>query len=814
MIILFAMPKNIVLCSDGTGNAAGKKGEGTNVWKIFRAVELRGDNPEQVAFYDDGVGTSSLKPLALAGEAFGWGLSRNIRELYSSLVHCYQPGDSIYLFGFSRGAFTVRSLGGLICLCGIVDPNKKAKWPWSWWHWSMPWRWSRRGAEWPLRARIKAAYKTYRKAHKLRRRRKSETRTRKFEKRAEKLCDEFRKKYSLVNPNGGPGCRDPRDIPIRCIGVWDTVDAVGLPVDELTDALDLVFRFKFHRHELHRCVESGYHAVSIDDQRHTFHPVMWNEGEKQSHQRIEQVWFAGVHSNVGGGYPKDQMALVALDWMMEKAEGEKLRFRGELRDEYRNEANVNGEIYDSRSGLSSYYRYRPRNIHEISDKALKNGDLPKIHPTVFDRIDKATADYAPVNLPKEAEIAGRPGKQWWQTLGLAEPQVAKWWKAIDPAWDVVWLRRVLYLLFVVLSIFFVWKGFALSSRFAETCRIGIRALDPVFDLARWAAPAALESWIGAFRMNTFWLVSFLAATVVMTWLRGRAVRGINDRGNAAWKLAYGRPVIYTPKEHWFHRLARVCRSNKVSDEVVEGWFKKKFLPVVTLVVVTVLLIAGLWWLVAPTNFKATAASVKATLGVPAAPEPPDCGEYEIAEPLAAGESRSFDFATDCACRASDVVLEKGGRYAIEVVTLTEWCDASFSATPAGLRPRPAESNCPKKGKGTSAGPDGKPIRPEDASPYDWAGLFRRAPDHPWFQLLGAIGTGYDHRFAVSEGTTIDATETGRLYLYVNDAVNYLLPGGAWYFYTWKIDDPADPENHGKTNNRGTATITVTRLQDG
>jgi uncharacterized protein (DUF2235 family) len=107
--------KNIIICSDGTGNSA-IKDRGTNVFKLFEAVDLNGHrtNPNldaQVAMYDDGVGTESFLPLKLLGGAFGFGLARNVRKLYTELVRIYDAGDRIYLFGFSRGAFTARTLG-------------------------------------------------------------------------------------------------------------------------------------------------------------------------------------------------------------------------------------------------------------------------------------------------------------------------------------------------------------------------------------------------------------------------------------------------------------------------------------------------------------------------------------------------------------------------------------------------------------------------------------------------------------------------------------------------------------------------------
>src|SRR5512139_3212303 len=123
-----SMAKNIVICSDGTGNST-IKGRGTNVFKLFEAVDVNGHQRDarltpQVTFYDDGVGTENFKPLQLAGGAFGWGLSRNVRQLYKELARVYDPGDSIFLFGFSRGAFTVRSLVGLIATCGLLDADK------------------------------------------------------------------------------------------------------------------------------------------------------------------------------------------------------------------------------------------------------------------------------------------------------------------------------------------------------------------------------------------------------------------------------------------------------------------------------------------------------------------------------------------------------------------------------------------------------------------------------------------------------------------------------------------------------------------
>ncbi len=312
------MPKNIVVCSDGTGNSA-IKGRGTNVFKLYEAVDLHGheQNPDlarQVAFYDDGVGTERFKPLQLLGGAFGLGLSQNIRQLYADLVRTYEHGDRIYLFGFSRGAYTVRALAGLLTTCGVLDGGEF-------------------GNDDELKAAVRRAYCEYRRKYRT------------------TLGRYVRKPYTAESAREFRERESAREVSIKFIGVWDTVDAVGLPDDIAAPINALVYRFQFPDLKLSPRVERACQALSIDDERRTFRPVMWDEeGEKSG--RIEQVWFAGVHANVGGGYPKQGMSLVALDWMMTKAEAAGLRFLKSDRDQYREHNNVTDKLYNSRAGLA------------------------------------------------------------------------------------------------------------------------------------------------------------------------------------------------------------------------------------------------------------------------------------------------------------------------------------------------------------------------------------------------------------------------------------------------------------------------------
>ena len=364
--------KNIIICSDGTGNRD-IKGRGTNVFKLFEAIDLNGHRLDvsldpQVALYDDGVGSDDFKPVKILGGVAGVGLSRNVRRLYRELARIYDAGDRIFLFGFSRGAFTVRTLAGLIGTCGIIDGQR-----------------AKTAAE--LRKLVRRAYRLYRKKYRT-------------------------SLQSLVLGSPSPditqftdewcqaGCR-PGTVRIHFIGVWDTVDAVGTPF-HLSDFINLaIYRFKFPDYHLGRHVERACHALSIDDERAAFVPLVWSPRDAADTARIDQVWFTGVHSNVGGGYPKQGISLVALDWILRNAETAGLRIIERDRQFYQQHANVDDKLYDSRAGLGMFYRWKPRDIAQI---CRDNAVPPAVHLTVLERIAHGTDDYAPGNLALNARV--------------------------------------------------------------------------------------------------------------------------------------------------------------------------------------------------------------------------------------------------------------------------------------------------------------------------------------------------------------------------------------------------------------------------
>jgi uncharacterized protein (DUF2235 family) len=365
------MSKNIIICSDGTGNTA-IKDRGTNVFKLFEAVDLNGHRADprltpQVALYDDGVGTESFLPLKLLGGAFGWGLKRNVLELYTGLVRIYDPGDRIYLFGFSRGAFTVRTLAGMIAKCGVLN-------------------WKRTNTTDAMTKAVAAAYRTYRRGY----------RTWLWRVLHWKSVQDVHDSSTAAMANFKAE-RQAHDAEIHFMGVWDTVDSVGGPF-HISDLINtFIYRFKFPDQKLSGKVRCAVQALSIDDARAAFEPLLW-EGQSN----LEQVWFAGVHSNVGGGYPKQGMSLVTLDWIIQKAGENGLRILSDDVKTYWEHGSVDDKLYDSRAGLGVFYRWKPRDMRALSEK--HGAGTPQVHLSVLERIAHGTEGYAPGTLAPRVQV--------------------------------------------------------------------------------------------------------------------------------------------------------------------------------------------------------------------------------------------------------------------------------------------------------------------------------------------------------------------------------------------------------------------------
>jgi uncharacterized protein (DUF2235 family) len=268
------MSKNIVVCCDGTANEFAQNR--TNVIKLYSTLLL--DTDRQVAFYHPGIGTmepfGALSPVTrsftrLLGMAVGYGLENDIRDAYVFLMQTYQSGDSIFLFGFSRGAFTVRAVASLIKMYGMVRSGNEPLVPYA-----------IRMLTGIQRATDDASAAAY------------------FD-----LASEFKRTMS---------CAIPR---MRFVGIWDTVSSVGW----IENPLHLPYEAN------NPDIEIGRHAVSIDERRAFFRSHLWQPPTNPSADRgpkdLQQVWFPGVHCDVGGGYPEVTCGLskFPLQWMIEEA---------------------------------------------------------------------------------------------------------------------------------------------------------------------------------------------------------------------------------------------------------------------------------------------------------------------------------------------------------------------------------------------------------------------------------------------------------------------------------------------------------------
>jgi uncharacterized protein (DUF2235 family) len=305
------------------------------------SVANRDGSLVQVAYYDQGVGTGNVLD-RLTGGAFGAGLEENIHDAYRFLLSNYELGDEIFLFGFSRGAYTARSIAGMIRKCGILRRDQIH--------------------------RYREALALYRSEHHP----DSEVPVR------------FRRECSLAGEE---------IIPIRFVGVWDTVGALGIPLSWLRW---LTRRdHQFHDTELSRAVQSAYHALAIDERRRPFAPTLWSYRPKTG-QTVEQTWFCGAHSDVGGGYAERGLSDIALGWMKAKARQEGLVFDPRAEQAYPSMPDAAAAIHNSRVGIYRITTGLDRTIG-FDEKTGVADDTQRLHESVLARWD-SDASYRPASL--------------------------------------------------------------------------------------------------------------------------------------------------------------------------------------------------------------------------------------------------------------------------------------------------------------------------------------------------------------------------------------------------------------------------------
>ena len=259
--------KRLIVCCDGTWNTP-EMACPTNVVKIAQAItEIDvSTDIQQIVFYDEGIGTQNLLD-KYAGGALGKGIDLNVQQAYRFLVLNYAPGDEIYLYGFSRGSYTIRSLAGMIGMAGMLKRHQ---------------------VEWVLEA-----YELYRK----------------FRRTKSKEPDKFRKMHGTEVPE------------ITFMGCWDTVEALGLPNKVDFIKIDNAFkdRYRFVNPKLGDHVRKAAHAVAIDEERMEFDVTLMHPSDSRGSEQITEVWFPGDHGCVGGGTDcKRPLSDTALEWMIQQ----------------------------------------------------------------------------------------------------------------------------------------------------------------------------------------------------------------------------------------------------------------------------------------------------------------------------------------------------------------------------------------------------------------------------------------------------------------------------------------------------------------
>lgn len=334
--------KRIVICADGTWNirdqvdkASGKR-RPTNVTKVARGVLARdAQGVDQVVAYFDGLGTDGGLD-RFTGGAFGRGIEDNVRAIYRFLIYNHVDGDEIYLFGFSRGAFTVRTLVGFMNKVGLV----------------------RKGEDYFV-PELYALYESQQGQD------------------SQAWAQAFRK---ISQPRPAP--------PVHLLGVWDTVGALGAP--GLLGHLFHGRKYAYHDVGLNPAVKHAYHAMALDERRKPFainlfkRPTGWTGS-------LEQAWFAGVHSDVGGSYRPDGLANEALHWMVEKAEALGLAFDHSYMAHFL--PCFNSTLHDSSSW---FYRLIGEVVRQTG-RHREHGEC--LHRSVIDRMAHAPSAYAPPNVP-------------------------------------------------------------------------------------------------------------------------------------------------------------------------------------------------------------------------------------------------------------------------------------------------------------------------------------------------------------------------------------------------------------------------------
>lgn len=361
--------RNLIVCCDGTWNTAEQASNGvptpTNVVRLYNAAADKDDsgNP-QLKYYHPGVGTEGHWWDKVAGGSIGIGLDKNIMSAYRWLGVNFKQDDRICLFGFSRGAFTARSLGGMLTKCGLLNLGELPD-----------------AETW---ARVETAYN-------------------------EGYRVQDSAGWAKPDWTFHPGGAADGNVTVYLVGVWDTVGALGVPDDmAILNLFDNPSRYAFHDARLSDKVQNARHAVALDEVRASFTPTLWTGVDGRS--AVKQIWFPGVHSDVGGGYPETGLSDGALKWMIDEAAALGVGFHQGMVGQI--VSNPQGVLHNSDTGVFKFFRSRPRSVPlmnqaaagAVHDSALQRQSNPPITQAPY----RPTVVLAPGESREVAIYAAQP----------------------------------------------------------------------------------------------------------------------------------------------------------------------------------------------------------------------------------------------------------------------------------------------------------------------------------------------------------------------------------------------------------------------
>ena len=734
--------KRIILLADGTGKSDAALWR-TNVWRLLDYIDRRDGN--QVAFYNRGIGTARTIFSLVFGRAFGIGLPHDVLTFYKFLCQNYQPGDEIFCFGFSRGAYTIRAVIDLVLSQGLVQSEI---------------------SDVKINRKVGAAYRAYR----------AET----FHSSLglERLIRWLRDALLLLLFSPHYARENNTNVPIiRFVGLWDTVGAYGVPLQGFARSISrLVWPFQLANDEEVGSpkVARVCHALSLDDERRSFHPILWNEEHEPDvsktlgrrflrDERISQVWFAGEHSNLGGGNPDDSLAQIPLSWIMTEAAACGLKFKEEpdfipgAVFQTKAAEDYDGRLYYSRLGNGSFYRYAPRNVSEFY-RLFSPDNKPKIHESVFKRIN-GRQRYAPIGIPSNYELVRANG----EILSLAENphetpvQAARRAMAQNRIWDKVYLRVVVYYLtiFAYLNLLFFPLLHDLH-RGAEYS--AFKPFSEFFLFVGSFLPTAATPWVRAYAGNPLSTMFSILAVAILSSAGPKLEAQIKDQMRAIWWIG----VVDNKRRDRLRYLRSVFL-------ILGKLNQKMIIPALTMTLV----IISCW--VAFAFLNGFLFSLRDASGA-------FCHRTESASLAPAEASIEFDLADFC--KPTGILLEQNHRYRLLVQKIGPWQDGPIKLNLGRFR----------------------------VSDLSWQArvvmsllsVFKRTYQRPFFAIIARIGEiGTYEEFLdpdvdqVSEviSENLRPYRTGELFFYVNDAV-LAFPGVEDVFYK---------------NNVGKAKVTIRRV---